>query len=117
MLNKEKALFLKNLKNLNRKQLEHFLTHFNNDAIDSLCECVSNTIYTDLPINNKHKQAIKNSLQSNKSKSNIKVITKRKNSISKKRAALLQEGRGLGLIISALAPLLVSKFLNRNNSQ
>jgi len=111
MLNKEKALLLKQLQHLDNKKLRHYIAHVDKDGIESLCECVFNTIYTELPLDSTHKNNIKKSLKSKKSKSNIKIISKKQNSIRKKRAALLQEGKGLGFIISALAPLLANLFL------
>ncbi len=110
MLNKDKALLINALKKLNTAELTHVVKHIDSDGIESLCECVFNTIYTDLKITQNKRRKIKSRLNNDNSKKNLSIITKKRNNISKKRAALLQEGEGLGLILSAIAPLITSLF-------
>lgn len=110
MLNKDKALLISALKKLNTSELTHVIKHIDSAGIENICECVFNTIYTDLKLSKSKKRKIKSKLNNEKSKRNIDIITKKRNNTLKKRAALLQEGEGLGLILSAIAPLITSLF-------
>lgn len=113
MLNKDKALLISALKKLNTSELTHVIKHIDSEGIEHICECVFNTIYTDLKIPKHKKNKIKRKLNNEKSKHNLSVITKKRNNTFKKRAALLQEGEGLGLILSAIAPLITSLFTRK----
>jgi hypothetical protein len=110
MLNKENALLISALKKLDTNELTHIIKHIDSKGIEHLCECVFNTIYTDLKLPKNKRRKIKNKFNNDKSRKNINIITKKQSNILKKRAALLQEGEGLGLILSAIAPLITSLF-------
>ncbi len=111
MLTKDKLNLLKKLKRLKVNQFRHFIRHADNRQIDDICECVYNTIHNEhLKIDPFYINKIKNCLSKKKSKKNVRLIANKKTSYIKKRAALTQEGRGIGLIISALAPLLANLF-------
>ncbi len=110
MLNKDKALLISALKKLSNNELSHIIKHIDSAGIEHISECVFNTIYTDLKLSKRKKQKIKAKFNNETSRKNIGIITNKRNNIIKKRAALLQEGEGLGLILSAIAPLITSLF-------
>lgn len=113
MLNKEKVGLIKALKKLDKNGLTHVISHFDKEGIDKVCECVFNTIFTDLKISKRRRRKIKSVLNNDKSKNNIKIITKGRGNYLKRKAAILQEGEGIGLILSALAPLVTSLFTGK----
>ena len=110
MLSKNKVNLFKSLSSLNGDNLTHVLKHIDANGVESVCECVFNTIYTDLKLSNRNRNKIRNTFKNNKSLRNLKVITDKSKNIQKKRKALLQEGKGIGLILATVAPLLASLF-------
>lgn len=110
MLSKNKVNLFKALSRLSNDNLTHVLKHIDANGVESLCECVFNTIYTDLKLSNRNRQKIKKVLNNKKSRRNLNIITDRSKNVLKKRKALLQEGQGIGLILASVAPLLASLF-------
>lgn len=107
---KNKTIFYKALQNLKPDTLKHLLNHLDDSSIDDICECVYNTIYTDLKIPKNKRRRLKNNLHKHCCKANLKIITSKNISVSRRRKALQQEGKGLGLILSTVVPLLTSLF-------
>jgi hypothetical protein len=108
MLSKNKVCLYNALSRLNTNELSHIIKHIDSNGIESLCECVFNTIYTDLKLSKRNKNKIKKNFIEKKSLRNLKTITDKSKDISKKRKALLQEGKGIGLILSSVVPILAS---------
>lgn len=113
MLDSDKAKLIKGLKKLDTTELTHFIKHLDKNGIEHLCECMYNTIYTNLNLPKNKRRKIKAALNNDRSRKNLGIITKKRSSIAKKRAALSQEGEGLGLILSAIAPLIASLFTRK----
>lgn len=87
----------------------HILKHLDDSSIDDICECLYNIVFTDLNLSKQKKQFLKNHIQ--KSLPNIKKITNRNVSVSKRRHALIQHGSGLGIILSTILPFLAKLFV------
>lgn len=107
---KSKLLLYKSLQNLKPEHLQHVIKHLNDKSIDDICECVYNVIFTDLKLPQKTKSKLKRNLHKHCCKSNLKIISSKKYSNTKRRQALSQEGRGLGFILSSIIPLLTNLF-------
>lgn len=110
MLSKDKVQLFNALSKLNTENLTHILKHIDPKGVESVCECVFNTIYTDLRLSKKKRNHIKKLFGDKKALRNLKVITTKNKNSDKKRKALIQEGRGIGLILATVAPLLASLF-------
>ena len=93
------------------KAIPHLLNHLDDDSVNDICECVYNVIYTDLKLSNKKKNDLKKKLHKHCCVKNLKKISNKKLSVSKRRKALMQEGEGIGLILSAIIPLLTKLFM------
>ena len=105
---------LKICKKLKPDQLESVFDSISDTTVDKLCECVYNVIHSEhvcakLPKGKITK--LKKHINSNCDVKNIKRISDRKVSISKRRKLMKQEGKGLGLILSSVIPFLTSLFM------
>ncbi len=56
MLTKDKVNLFNALSKLNGEKLTHVLKHIDSKGIESVCECVFNTIYTDMKLSGKKKK-------------------------------------------------------------
>ena len=107
----KKFEFYKVLHKLPQNVFRHIIEHLDNDSVDLICECVYNVLYTDLKLSTKTKNALKNKLHKHCCLKNLKMISNKKLSVSKRKKALMQEGEGIGLILSAIIPLLTKLFM------
>lgn len=107
---KSKFEFYKTLQNLKPEVLNHLIKHLDDKSVDDICECVYNTLFTDLKIPKNKKNKLKRDLHKHCCKANLNIISSKNIPISKRRKALQQEGRGIGLILSSIVPLLTSLF-------
>lgn len=108
---------LKICSKLKPDQLESVFDTISDNTIDKLCECVFNVIHSEhvcakLPKGKVTK--LKKHIKANCNVKNIKRITDRKVSISKRRKLMKQEGKGLGLILSSVIPFLTSLFMPKS---
>lgn len=85
----------------------HIIKHLDDKSINDICECLYNVIFTDLNLTKKKKAILKRHIRKFP---HIKQVTNANIAVSKRRAALTQHGNGLGLILSAVLPLLTSLF-------
>lgn len=99
------------LKKLPKEALKHVIEHLDDDSIDAICECVYNVVHTNLNMSKKKKSTLKKNLHAHCCLKNLKRISNSKLSVSKRRKALMQEGQGIGLILSAIVPLLTKLFM------
>lgn len=95
--------------------LSDVLTHLDENSVDAICECVYNVINSDLKLSPKAKRKIRDRLQKPCSKKNIRIIMKKKNSLSKRRKALSQEGSGIGLILATVLPFLANLLFKKKS--
>jgi hypothetical protein len=106
---KERKKFLallKIMKKLKPDERSSLIPYLKSDCIEFLCECVHNVLYTDIGLKNKNK--IKKGIKSNCSVHRLKTIASKTKSSEAKIKALKQEGKGLGLILSAALPFLIN---------
>ena len=104
---------LNTLKKLKPKEVSDIIDFLNDDAIENICECVYNVIHTDLKLPNRKKNKLKNFIKSNCSVHRINKISSKKENIFKRRKALKQEGKGLGMILATAIPFLVDLIAGR----
>jgi hypothetical protein len=104
--------FYQSLNRLKPNELKHIINHLNEDGINSICECIYNIIYTDLHLNKRKKKILKTHIKTHCCLKNLKIITNKKYNILTKKKALLKEGKGIGLILSTLSPLLTNLLGN-----
>lgn len=110
MLSKDKIKLFNALSKLNSDNFTHILKHIDSNGVESICECVFNTIYTDLKIPKRRKSNIRKIFRNPNAIRNLKIITNKNKNTEKKRKALIQEGRGIFTILATVAPLLASLF-------
>lgn len=72
--------------------------------IHAVCECLYNTLHTNLGIPAKKASSLKKTLLKNKEA--YLYLSRKKNPISNKRRLLVQHGTGIGLILSAMIPII-----------
>lgn len=113
---KEKIKLYKTLGRLKPDVLKDVIQHLDDNSIDALCECVYNVIYTDITMTPKTKKKLKEKLKKHCSINNLKNITSKKVSLSKRRQALSQEGTGIGLILATVVPWLANLLFNRKKT-
>lgn len=115
MLTKDKVNLFNALSKLNGDKLTHVLKHIDSKGIESVCECVFNTIYTDMKLSGRKKKNIKTIFSERKSRKNLNIITNKAKNSEKKRRALIQEGKGIFTILATVAPLLASLFSRKTH--
>lgn len=99
---------LRILKKLNSSERSSLIPYLKPEALEFLCECFHNVLYTDLNLPNKN--SIKRRLKSSCSVHRLKLIASKSGAYKTKVNALKQEGAGIGLILSAALPFLTSLF-------
>lgn len=105
--NREKYYKLMNaLKSIKSKDRDLIIQHLDDQAIDDVCECVYNVIYTDLNLSKATQLKIKRFIKTNCSKNRLKVITNKRAPLSKRKAAIRQEGGNIFMLIARALPFL-----------
>jgi len=94
------------MKKLKPEDRSKILPYLKNDAVEFLCECVHNVLYTDIGLKNKNK--IKKKIKSSCSVHRLKTIANKSKPFDAKVKALGQEGKGIGLILSLALPFLAN---------
>src|SRR6266404_6013066 len=97
---------LRILKKINHKDLPCVVDHLDDGSIDTICECVYNAIHTDLKFTKSKRNYMKKFIKSNCSINRLKTISNKSVPISKRKASLKLEGRGIGMLIGAILPFL-----------
>lgn len=100
------------LKKIRSEDRTKIIPYLKTEAIDFIGECTHNVLYTDLGIKNKNK--LKRCLKSSCNVKRLKKISNKNTPLDKKIAALKQEGKGIGLILSAALPFLISLFTKKS---
>ena len=116
MVHSEKKKYLPLLEvlhKLNPTDVSNVMDFLNDDAIDNVCECVYNVLNTDINLSSKKKTQLKKFIKSNCSIHRLKKISKKTLSVSKRRKALKQEGKGLPLLLASVIPFLVNLFTGK----
>jgi len=114
MLDKSTAALYTSLSKLKPPDLQHLINHVDEGCINKICEGVYNIIHTDLGLSKKKKNNLRKQLKNSKTLKNLKLLTKKKTNISRKRKALIQEGQGVHSILSALAPIVLPVLVSKN---
>lgn len=118
MLDKrEKIKLYESLVKLKPDTLGKIVQHLDENSVDAICECVYNVVHSDLNLSKAAKRKLKRKLQKSCTKKNLQIIMKKKNSLSKRRKALSQEGSGIGLILATVVPLLANLLFNKKSAQ
>lgn len=100
--------FLTTLKGLKSDQRNALMSYLNDDAIDDLCECVYNVLYTDLGMSKKTQNNLKKHIKKNCCKKSLRTITDRNVSILKRKKALEQEGGNIFMLIARALPFIAN---------
>ena len=107
-LSKEKILpLLKALSKMNETDLAHCVDHLNDSAVDDVCECIYNVIFTDLKLNSRKKAALKKHIKNKCCIDKLKKITSKSHPVSKRRELLKQQGAGLPMLLMTAVPFLI----------
>lgn len=104
---------LKTLSKTKPDNISEILDFLTDGAIDNICECVFNVIYTDLKLKKGKKIKLKNHLKSNCSVHKLKTVASKKVPISKRRKALAQVGKGLPMILATAIPFLADLIFGK----
>ena len=94
----EQVELLKTLVTLSPEKQTNILKFLNNDAVDILCECTHNLIFTDLGLSKRVKKKLKGKIVGKEKL--LKFISKKSNKHSSRKKKLLQTGGALGTILS-----------------
>lgn len=105
--------FLTTMKKLNGNQLKEVIEYLKDDAIDGICECVYNILYTDFNLSDSKRKRLKKLIKTKCCTKRLKLISNKKLPISKRRNALKMEGRGLPLLLGAGIPFLINLLTGR----
>jgi len=114
MLDKNTAALYTSLSKLKPPDLQLLFKHVDEGCINKICEGVYNIIHTDLGLSKKKKNNLGKQLKNSQTLKNIKLLTKKKTNLSRKRKALIQEGQGVHSILSALAPIVLPVLVGKN---
>lgn len=115
MYTKHKACLYRALSKVPCDDLASVFKRMDKSGLDAICEFIFNTIYNDLKLSKSKRNKIKTIFKEKRSRRNLNIITDKNKDIEKKRKALIQEGRGIGLILATVAPLLASLFSRKSN--
>lgn len=99
---------LKLFRKLKTDEVEALIEHLTDNTVDSICECVFNVLNTDLKFSKRRTAYLKRHIKKKCNVHRIKTISNKKIPIFKRRKALKQEGKGLGLILASVIPFLSS---------
>lgn len=106
---KDKYFLYQSLTKIPDSLKHHIIKHLDDKSIDDICECLYNVVFTDMNLSKQKKQFLRQHIK--KTMPNIKQMTNRNVSVSKRRIALSQHGNGIGLILSAILPFLAKLFV------
>lgn len=101
---------IKFARKLKPEELECFIDYLSDPAIEQMCECIYNVINTDLKLPRRKVGQLKKHIKTKCNSKRLKCISNKKVPIFKRRKALKQEGRGLGLLLASAIPFLTSLF-------
>lgn len=88
---------------------QHIIKHLDDSSINDICECLYNVVFTDMNLSKQKKHFLRQHIK--KSMPNIRQMTNKNVSVSKRRQALSQHGNGIGLILSTILPFLSKLFI------
>lgn len=112
--NKKNLLnFLTTMKKLNSNQLKEVIEYLKDDAIDGMCECVYNILYTDFNLSESKRKKLRRLIKTKCCTKRLRVISNKKHPISKRRKALKMEGKGLPFLLGAGIPFLINLLTGR----
>ena len=114
MATKDKKQYLDLLQVLKKIKAEDrakIVPYLKTDAIEFIGECTHNVLFTDLGL--KNKSHLKKCLKSQCNVKRLKSISNKNTPLDKKIAALKQEGKGIGLILSVALPFLLNLIQDR----
>ena len=114
MATKDKKQYLDLLQVLKKIKAEDrakIVPYLKTEAIEFIGECAHNVLFTDLGL--KNKSHLKKCLKSQCNVKRLKSISNKNTPLDKKIAALKQEGKGIGLILSVALPFLLNLIQNR----
>ena len=119
---KEKKKFLqllKVMKKLKPNDRSELVPYLKAEALEFICECYHNVLFTDIGIKNKTK--LKKRLKTECSVHRLKTISSKAKPLDIKIKALKHRGSGLGLILSVALPFLIDilsrKYMPKQNVQ
>lgn len=102
---KKKLLLLSGLKRLKEDELKTILNYMNDSGIDELCECVYNLLYKNTNIKPKQFKKIISHIE--KHRGRYTTICKKNKNFDKKRKLLIQDGKGIGMLIATAVPFII----------
>ena len=95
--NLSKLKFLKILKKLEPSERKVIVSKLDRDAIDTLCETVTNVFFNDISIRKKKKKDLYDSFIDKKNV--IGTLSNKNTNFERRKKLLVQEGGSLGLIL------------------
>lgn len=105
---------LKVINKLNADDLNALIDILDDDCVDTICECIYNVIYnSDLNLSSKKKRELKKVIKNNCSVDQLKVVTNKRQAISKRRKALKSQARGIPMLLASAIPFLINLFTGK----
>lgn len=106
--------FLSVIKGLKEKDFKTMMPYLNNEACNLLSECIHNSL-CNMAISPSRRKKLREALWEKKKV--LRYIAKSSNKVDRKRKLLPQLGGNLGLIISAVLPILMRLFSGQQQQQ
>jgi hypothetical protein len=113
-LSKSKYQFYDALKEIPKEKVVHVLKHIDEKGIESICECVFNTIYTDLELSRPKQNVLRRAFS--KKKKSVSILADKNNNFFKKKKAVVQVGSGIGVLLATVAPLLLQLLTRKRHT-
>lgn len=110
MIDRKFLQLLQLCQRLKANEFEALIDHLSDQSIDNICECVFNVINTDLKIPKQKCARLRHHIKTKCNVRRIKMIANKNKSVSKRKLAIKQEGKGLGMILASVIPFLTSLF-------
>ena len=104
---------LKLLRKMKGSDVSELLTHLNDESINTICESCYNLLYNDLNLTKQKKTRLKRFIKSNCSIHRLKKISSKNVPISKRRRCLIQEGKGLPLLLASVIPFITDLIFGK----
>ena len=98
----------KRLRAAKSRSIARLLSKMTSSQVHAVCECIYNTLHTNLGVSPKKMGKLKKTLAKNRSV--YRYLADKRNPVSKKRALMVQHGSGIGMLLGAIIPALVSLF-------
>ena len=102
---------IKALKRLTDEERSIVLNFFDYKGVNEICEIARNVLFNETTVRKNNREKLRQHLIPNKS--SYEYLSHKKNPAKKRKNILVQEGKGIGLILASALPFLINLFKKR----